>query len=351
MSDKFINLVYKPAYVLLPLPHQILALLVSGYRVVVVGTVNNLMEVDEDKLDETQGTSSVVNSLEQQVSNVQENPENFTDIQNNVGVQAVKLDPDITKAITFLNLPPNNITMQDALNADLSKENTRLYNDQQEVRTFNSTSSSIYVPSRILEIALEAYPTITFVPISFFIYKDSRLFQTTDTLIKDSNIHREEIASQVIAATLEVDVDVTDLPPDDCIVTRFSVFPSLVDNEVVKEVRCVFWFVPEGSNEGTWFEDGCSLSTDDNETICICNHLTSFAVLVFISITNYYGISLPEITGNWSGHSTCDQHDPKHHHVDWINSIHSWSTGICYNCVINWFIPPCQYIVYPCGLY
>ncbi|XP_071830018.1 uncharacterized protein [Apostichopus japonicus] len=249
----------------------------------VVGTVNNLMEVDEDKLDETQGTSSVVNSLEQQVSNVQENPENFTDIQNNVGVQAVKLDPDITKAITFLNLPPNNITMQDALNADLSKENTRLYNDQQEVRTFNSTSS-IYVPSRILEIALEAYPTITFVPISFFIYKDSRLFQTTDTLIKDSNIHREEIASQVIAATLEVDVDVTDLPPDDCIVTRFSVFPSLVDNEVVKDVRCVFWFVPEGSKEGTWSEDGCSLSTDNNETICICNHLTSFAVLVGIGL-------------------------------------------------------------------
>ncbi|XP_071830277.1 adhesion G-protein coupled receptor G7-like [Apostichopus japonicus] len=259
----------------------------------VVGTVNNLMEVNERSLEQTVGSSSVIVSLEQQISNVQKNPNNFTDVQHNVGVQAVKLDPDITKAVTFINLPPSNTTGRDAVNADLAEENTRLFNDKQEVRTDNSTTS-IYVPSMILELALEVDPTITHVPISFFIYKDSRLFQTsqassTSAPEKDRSKNRQEIASQVIAATLEVaNVVIKDLPPENSIVTRFTIAPPLGQNEVVKEEKCVFWSVSEEGNGGTWSAEGCALTKDKNQTVCTCNHLTSFAVLVGI------GSDLPE---------------------------------------------------------
>lgn len=134
----------------------------------VIGTVNNLMEVERPQLEETDGSSSVINSLEQQISNVQKNPENFTDVQPNIGVKAVKLDPIITKAITFLNLPPSNKTGTDTLNADLTEENTRLYNNLEEVRSDKSTTS-IYIPSRILELALNGNPCHTFIPSVLFL--------------------------------------------------------------------------------------------------------------------------------------------------------------------------------------
>lgn len=119
----------------------------------VVGTVNNLMEIEENELEQTEQSSSVVTSLEQQVSNVQKNPENFTDVQDNVGVQAVKLDPDITNGITFVNFWATDDTGQIIPNADLTEENTQLYNENQEIRREN-TSASIHISSHVLELAL-----------------------------------------------------------------------------------------------------------------------------------------------------------------------------------------------------
>ncbi|PIK41196.1 putative tyrosine-protein kinase [Apostichopus japonicus] len=253
----------------------------------VLGTVNNLMEVDEDELGkETQGSSSVIISLEQQVSNVQENPGNFTDVQVNVGVQAVKVNPSITNAITFISLSPTNNTHQDVQNADLSEENTILHNDEREIQTDNSLTS-IFVPSIILEQALIVDPNISYVPISFIIYKDSRLFQTN---MASNDTYRQAIASQVISATLEVDkVVIENLTDDDRIISRFMITPQLegIDsNEVVIEKTCVFWLVQPGSKSGIWSDDGCLTSTDNNHTVCMCSHLTSFAVLVGIETDN-----------------------------------------------------------------
>ncbi|XP_071830025.1 uncharacterized protein [Apostichopus japonicus] len=253
----------------------------------VLGTVNNLMEVDEDELGkETQGSSSVIISLEQQVSNVQENPGNFTDVQVNVGVQAVKVNPSITNAITFISLSPTKNTHQDVQNADLSEENTILHNDEREIQTDNSLTS-IFVPSIILEQALIVDPNISYVPISFIIYKDSRLFQTN---MASNDTYRQAIASQVISATLEVDkVVIENLTDDDRIISRFMITPQLegIDsNEVVIEKTCVFWLVQPGSKSGIWSDDGCLTSTDNNHTVCMCSHLTSFAVLVGIETDN-----------------------------------------------------------------
>ncbi|PIK59209.1 putative G-protein coupled receptor, partial [Apostichopus japonicus] len=172
-----------------------------------------LIEIDEDELGkETQGSSSVIICLEQLVSNVQENPGNFTDVQANVGVQAVKVNPSITNAITFISLSPSNSTHQDVQNADLSEENTILHNDEREIQT-DISLTSIFVPSIILELALIAVEGI------------------------DSN-------------------------------------------EVVIEKTCVFWLVQPGRESGSWSDDGCLTSKDNNHTVCTCSHLTNFAVLV-----------------------------------------------------------------------
>lgn len=84
------------------------------------------------------------------------------------------------------------------------------------------------------DIYFEGDDNITQIPISFYIYKDSRLFQTSQTNqpseipinLPDGNfkLRRRVIASQVIAATVEiVGLEVDDLDEENSIVTRFTV--------------------------------------------------------------------------------------------------------------------------------
>ncbi|KAJ8413154.1 hypothetical protein AAFF_G00091500 [Aldrovandia affinis] len=47
---------------------------------------------------------------------------------------------------------------------------------------------------------------------------------------------------------------------------------------------CVFWDFNQNDGSGGWNSDGCSVqNTTEEETICSCNHLTSFAVLLDLS--------------------------------------------------------------------
>lgn len=49
--------------------------------------------------------------------------------------------------------------------------------------------------------------------------------------------------------------------------------------------ECVFWAYDEVSMEGVWSTDGCNREADEFDlTVCKCNHLTSFAILVVSNI-------------------------------------------------------------------
>ncbi|XP_015773512.1 PREDICTED: adhesion G-protein coupled receptor D1-like isoform X1 [Acropora digitifera] len=54
------------------------------------------------------------------------------------------------------------------------------------------------------------------------------------------------------------------------------------DKKEATEPRCMFWnFKINSTVNGNWSEEGCSLKkSDDNKIICVCNHLTNFAVLM-----------------------------------------------------------------------
>lgn len=64
--------------------------------------------------------------------------------------------------------------------------------------------------------------------------------------------------------------------------------------------KCVFWNFSEETNLGHWSDYGCSvLNTNDTHTVCSCNHLTSFAVLMNIhgiEITEKHALTLNVIT-------------------------------------------------------
>ncbi|XP_025056904.1 adhesion G-protein coupled receptor G2 [Alligator sinensis] len=49
-------------------------------------------------------------------------------------------------------------------------------------------------------------------------------------------------------------------------------------------VRCAFWDFNKNSGQGGWASEGCMVKErTPNETVCSCNHLTSFAVLLDLS--------------------------------------------------------------------
>ncbi|XP_071193930.1 adhesion G-protein coupled receptor G2-like [Salvelinus alpinus] len=51
-------------------------------------------------------------------------------------------------------------------------------------------------------------------------------------------------------------------------------------------VSCVFWDFGMNGGSGGWNRDGCSVrNSTDNETVCACNHLTCFGVLLDMSRT------------------------------------------------------------------
>ncbi|KAJ8022249.1 Adhesion G-protein coupled receptor G4 [Holothuria leucospilota] len=257
----------------------------------VVGTVNNIMQVDETTLEESGESITVVSSLEQQISNVQQNPDNFTEVEDNVGVKAVKLNKNITKGLTFLTLKRVKESNEQTQTNSLSEDTTQLINNEKEIRLDNTTAS-LYLPPKIFEIATEADPNMQNVPLSFFIYKDARLFQPTlknDETYSSYEI-REEIASQVIAANLEMEnVTIRNLSSKDSVVTRFETFNLTEENEFVRERRCVFWYVAEETSTTFWSSEGCSMETNSSnsmETVCYCSHLTSFAVLFCVSLVD-----------------------------------------------------------------
>ncbi|KAG8445749.1 hypothetical protein GDO86_010512, partial [Hymenochirus boettgeri] len=62
-----------------------------------------------------------------------------------------------------------------------------------------------------------------------------------------------------------------------------EVYMTFAQNSTESGVQhCVFWDF-QGSSGGGWSDQGCTTKVDKNVTLCTCNHLTSFAVLMSIS--------------------------------------------------------------------
>ncbi|XP_033111626.1 adhesion G-protein coupled receptor G6-like isoform X2 [Anneissia japonica] len=54
-------------------------------------------------------------------------------------------------------------------------------------------------------------------------------------------------------------------------------------SENVGNPRCVFWNFTANGGMGGWSSEGCSVdSSNDTSTVCVCNHLTNFALLMDI---------------------------------------------------------------------
>ncbi|XP_067048242.1 adhesion G protein-coupled receptor E3-like [Acropora muricata] len=84
-----------------------------------------------------------------------------------------------------------------------------------------------------------------------------------------------ELQNRIIAATVYPS-------PQSTLQENVTISFNGRDKKEVDKPHCMFWnFKINSTVNGNWSEEGCSLKkSDDNKIICVCNHLTNFAVLM-----------------------------------------------------------------------
>ncbi|XP_050418862.1 uncharacterized protein LOC126832194 [Patella vulgata] len=108
------------------------------------------------------------------------------------------------------------------------------------------------------------------------------ILSTNNLFINDKN---DTVNSKVISATLTIDRKTVVNLNGSFVTTVF--FPQNVLQAKYREKysRCVFWDFNLNNSRGGWSSEGCRYAnTTEGRDVCVCDHLTNFAVLL-----DYYG--------------------------------------------------------------
>lgn len=103
-------------------------------------------------------------------------------------------------------------------------------------------------------------------------------FYQKSTVFQDASLGERRLNSGILGASV-ANLSIKGL--QDSVVIRLRHTEPVPANFVAV---CVFWDFTFNKGSGGWNSDGCFVKdTTDNETVCGCNHLTSFAILLDLS--------------------------------------------------------------------
>ncbi|XP_033647152.1 uncharacterized protein LOC117306763 isoform X2 [Asterias rubens] len=245
----------------------------------IVEIVSNVQEVDQetfDNLGDDTSPSLIILALETYITALQmsDYPANITEIQDNIAVVAVVIpQQSLQTGLGFAS-----ITQGSGLGS-LKTEDISIYYEPNSIPVAE-VKSSILVPAAVLDYVT---PGET-VPISFFLYQTSKLFRSPSLQeAKDpAKLFRRAVGSRVIAATVE-GIKIENLPMDQPVISAFLPLNVSGPDEMINGSQCVFWDFSLNDGFGDWSSEGCSKALVNNSrTVCHCDHLTSFAVIVDI---------------------------------------------------------------------
>ncbi|NXQ09031.1 AGRG2 protein, partial [Vidua macroura] len=136
----------------------------------------------------------------------------------------------------------------------------------QPIQNLNNLGS-ITLPSSLLKnLRTEDLDLASRIIFNFF--KKTTVFQ--DLSLKNASLISSVISSSVANLTISnLTANVT------------VILQNIKPNQDNSTVRCVFWDFNKNGGHGGWSYEGCIVKESRvNETVCSCNHLTSFAVLM-----------------------------------------------------------------------
>ncbi|XP_055034439.2 adhesion G-protein coupled receptor G4 [Misgurnus anguillicaudatus] len=141
-------------------------------------------------------------------------------------------------------------------------------------KVFSEEPNTIHVASISLPSTVENFfPNNEAIPrVQFHFYGKENLFQDTQSgVILNSYVVSASITNATVS-DLEIPVVVT--------------FQNLQPKEDQSIVKCVFWDFSKNNGRGGWNDTGCEVKTSNTtHTLCVCDHLTHFGVLLDISKT------------------------------------------------------------------
>ncbi|NWV89840.1 AGRG2 protein, partial [Machaerirhynchus nigripectus] len=136
----------------------------------------------------------------------------------------------------------------------------------QAIQNLN-TLGSITLPSSLLTYL----PTEELVLASRIIFN---FFKKT-TVFQDLSLKNASLISSVISSSV-ANLTISNLKANVTVILQ-----NIKPNQDNSTVRCVFWDFNKNGGHGGWSYEGCIVKESRvNETVCSCNHLTSFAVLM-----------------------------------------------------------------------
>eukprot|EP00057_Strongylocentrotus_purpuratus_P007693 XP_011662167.1 PREDICTED: EGF-like module-containing mucin-like hormone receptor-like 3 [Strongylocentrotus purpuratus] len=225
---------------------------------------------------EVETPTRILDFLEQQITlfQTQGDGNNLTIVGRSVAVVALQLPKEsLLEGLGFATLAsPDGEEKSSVLN-ELNKNEMIIYFNPDNVPD-TTIDAAILLPPYVLENGT--------VQVTFFLFQTSKLFFSTEQAYDLGGVRRLAVGTRVISATVEGAV-IQGLPQGGEVETTFLELNVTRDNETVDSRTCVFWDkIDQG---GRWSSEGCRRENnpDINMIRCLCDHLTSFAVLMDVS--------------------------------------------------------------------
>ncbi|XP_062377382.1 adhesion G-protein coupled receptor G4 isoform X2 [Sardina pilchardus] len=227
----------------------------------VLSIVSNLLDADPSTL----GSSS--NGLIQAVDTVGQKVEiedDSTTIEtDSLVVSATRVDGDSFNGGTFT------IANQQSARATV-RSVRRSRRSERESALDDGDLGMVTLPSTLTEnLSPEELKLFSRIQFNFF-------FKTT--FFQDQSLDQLRLNSRILSASAS-NLSISNLTEDVEIILRNE--EPIPQNATAV---CMFWDFSKNGGSGGWNSEGCSVkNTTKNATICSCNHLTSFAVLLDLS--------------------------------------------------------------------
>nr|XP_039260814.1 uncharacterized protein LOC120337160 [Styela clava] len=148
----------------------------------------------------------------------------------------------------------------------------------------NSGQASVFIPPSVTE----KVTSTSFTRIQFAVYTSTALFnhvRVDDGTVPDlgSNMNVSVYSDHVVSASIG-NTKITGLSEN------VTITISRSNSYYGKGPHCVFYNFPNNGGEGSWSAEGCHLNPESTltTTICDCNHLTNFAVIMDVYGTVEY---------------------------------------------------------------
>lgn len=228
-----------------------------------LSSIKNIIEISNNLLDKRN---------KRQWSEIQRDSKGVTDIMSFLDEFAVEVAADLEKRIPVkadnatIEFQMKNVEMKVIVKEARSVSNDLLYPENAKPTTVGSAQI------RLSKDLFDYYKDDTIIKVISFFFKDLAALMPK----RAEGIKKFDVSSPIVSSSLSPSPTGGKLDPP-VRITMTNQKPA--EKEAV--ARCVYWnFEKSKELGGSWSSQGCRLvSISSNETVCECDHLTSFALL------------------------------------------------------------------------